>query len=353
MKSVISRFSLALIVMLFSGCASLPESPRRTSFDEIIKKAYAGDAHSQAILGSVYRKGEMGVKKDYPTAIRYLASAIKNKDGLAIYMLGVMYENGEKVSKDVSKAEILYAAAVPLLQQMAEEGDARSQACLGSLFKDGKGGVEKNSEEAFKLVKKSAKQGCVSGQYALGCCYLNGIGVSVDNDKGFEWIKKAASQGDAASEFLLGKCCAEGIGVKKDMSKACRFFSLAAEQGNNNAQYALADAYHKGDGVEQDFNKAAEWYIKFINNIEETGGFTLQQISPFHVLIGMDYARVGKEKESAEWLFKAQKSGDPEAVSSIKGFLASGDLPKSAPNLKAYMAALEKGMTVVNQSSNK
>jgi TPR repeat protein len=49
-----------------------------------------------------------------------------------------------------------------------------------------------DSAEALKWFRKSADQGYASAQYALGCIYANGDGVTIDPVEAAKWFRKAA-----------------------------------------------------------------------------------------------------------------------------------------------------------------
>ena len=150
----------------------------------------------------------------------------------AQYYLGVCYDNGEGVPKDVSKAVEWYAKA-------AEQGYELAQNDLGYYYLIGRGGVPKDERKAVEWCAKAAEQGNAKAQYNLGYCYENGIGVSKDGEKAVEWYTKAAEQGNAKARYYLGVCYENGEGVLKNISKAVEWYTKAANQGNADAQKAL------------------------------------------------------------------------------------------------------------------
>lgn len=321
------------------------------SFKEITAKADAGNPHYQAILGSIYRQGEMGVKKDYVKAVKYLSPAVKARDGLAIAQLGAMYENGETVTKNIAKAESLYAVAVPALSKMADSGDARSQHLLGYLYFTGLGGLQKNQATAAKWFEKAAKHNYAVSQFAIGQCYLRGTGVTADKKKAVKWFEKAAKQDDPDALLKLGYFYETGDGVRKDGKKAFDMYTRAAGQGSAVARFFLAIAYSNGLATEKDYEESLLWFVKAL----ETGlppdlqASAREQISLLQVLIGSQYAIIHQEKEAAEFLFKALKSGDTNAVAQVHKFLAIEGLQDVAPNLKGYLSALEKGQPIAEK----
>jgi len=69
---------------------------------------------------------------------------------LAQYFLGLMYQEGEGITQDYSKAVTWYRKA-------AEQGHARAQYSLGQMYDQGLG-VTQNYKEAFKWYRKAAEK---------------------------------------------------------------------------------------------------------------------------------------------------------------------------------------------------
>jgi len=142
-----------------------------------------------------------------------------------------------------------------------EQGDATAQHNLGVCYEYGKG-VKKDLREAVKYYRKAAEQGIFQAQFALGTCYANGEGVGQDPDEAVKWYRKAAEQGDAKAQFNLGCSYADGQGVEKDEREAVKWFRKAAEQGDAKAQCRLGYCYVTGEGVEKDEREAVMWLRK-------------------------------------------------------------------------------------------
>ena len=93
-------------------------------------------------------------------------------DAAAQNNLGVQYEHGQGVTKDLGKAAELY-------QKAADQGDATAQRHLGFLYENGQG-VAKDLGKAAELYQKAADQGEAWAQNNLGSLYQNGLGVTKD-----------------------------------------------------------------------------------------------------------------------------------------------------------------------------
>ena len=95
-----------------------------------------------------------------------------------------------------------YDAAYEEWLPLAELGDIEAQFNLGVMYDEG-AGVDKDLAVAADWYLKAADQGFVDAQSNLGMMYLHGHGVPCDYKKASTWFRKAASQGDQeASDYL-------------------------------------------------------------------------------------------------------------------------------------------------------
>ena len=74
------------------------------------------------------------------------------------------------------------------LRQKAEQGDAKAQCRLGSLYKFDEG-IPQDYKEAVKWFTKAAEQGDAEAQWLLGNCYKFGQGVPLDSARALDWQK--------------------------------------------------------------------------------------------------------------------------------------------------------------------
>ncbi len=82
------------------------------------------------------------------------------------------------------------AAAV---RTLAEQGDAKAQFALGTMYRDGRG-VARDYAEALRWWRKAAELGVVDAQYALGNIYSGGSGIARDSILARMWYSVAAGQ---------------------------------------------------------------------------------------------------------------------------------------------------------------
>ena len=143
-------------ICYYNGIGCDPDKYK--AFEWYKKSAEQGLANAQCHLGNCYYKGK-GCEQNYNQAFHWFTSASQDMQdidlySMSIFMIGVMYYNGE--------------------------------IGFGDKF------------TAVKYFKIAARYGFALAQYQLGCCYENGIGVKEANlEEAKYWYREAAKQGDA------------------------------------------------------------------------------------------------------------------------------------------------------------
>jgi hypothetical protein len=130
-------------------------------------------------------------------------------------------------------------------QKATDQGNASAQNNLGVQYQYGRG-VPKDLGKAAELHQKAADQGNADARNNLA--RLN---------------EKEQGKGDA--QFKLGYTYYYGLGVPKDLRKAAELYQTAADLGNVEAQFDLGMMYEVGQSVPMDLGKAAELYKKAAN----------------------------------------------------------------------------------------
>ena len=105
-------------------------------------------------------------------------------------------------------------------------GVARAQYYLGIMYEHGKG-VEKDLAWAIQLYRFAAEQGDVRGQYALASAYTKGStdGKGVDYIVAHMWANVAASNGSKGgaklSDWVLNRMSPRDIQEAKSLLRTC------------------------------------------------------------------------------------------------------------------------------------
>lgn len=118
------------------------------------------------------------------------------------------------------------------LMPLAIKGNPKAMGRIGSLYRDGKGGVEQDYAEAMRWYRMAAEKGDVNGQYNLGLMYATGDGVEKDYKEAMILFVMAANQGDAKSQAAIGAMYQNGTGVEQSDKEAMKWYRKAEKQGN-------------------------------------------------------------------------------------------------------------------------
>jgi hypothetical protein len=119
--------------------------------------------------------------------------------------------------------------------KLAEEGDPMAQYELGIMYQNGEG-VPQNYSKAVKWFRKAAEQGDSSAQYRLGLKYNVGHGVPQDYSEAVKWFRKSAEKGDAAAQLSLARIYDKGHGVQQNDILAFMWSNLAVGGGLERAK---------------------------------------------------------------------------------------------------------------------
>ncbi len=92
-----------------------------------------------------------------------------------------------------------YTTAIADLDALAGQGDPVAMTRLATLYQQGKG-VSKDTTRAAMLYEQAAARGNADAQYNLGNLYLLGEGVPQDDDWAFTYYRESARQGHAKAQ---------------------------------------------------------------------------------------------------------------------------------------------------------
>jgi uncharacterized protein len=123
-----------------------------------------------------------------------------------------------------------YATAFQVYHSLADQGLAVAQFNLGLMYANGQG-VSKDETEAMKWYRLAADQGRSDAQYQLGHLSYQQNNYA----EAAKWFRLAADQGRPDAQSNLGVMYAEGEGVPQDDVQALMWFILAAELNHKDA----------------------------------------------------------------------------------------------------------------------
>jgi len=219
---------VAIVVAVFAGKAFAGEAVRT----EVASPATKPDAGMTSTAGANRPSSSAGLVAGKPSiaetnAIEGLRLAAEDGVAQAQFSLGLRYESGAGVAKDLVRA-------IHWFRKAADQGYDEAQYMLGCCY-NGEDGFAKDPVEAAKWWEKAAAQGHADAQHCLALSYSVGQGVTKNLAEAAKWWRKAAEQNHVDAQFFLGLSYAEGLGVPKIPAQAVYWLRQAAAQGNGNA----------------------------------------------------------------------------------------------------------------------
>ena len=208
--------------------------------EELVKLAEDGNAKAQGRLAMIFYEGK-GVNRDDASAAKWAKLADGQGNPYATYILACLTLEGAGIPRNVDEG-------MRLLEKSADGGVKRAAATLGyTLLYGGMAGgsikVQQDIPKAIKYLKIGAENGEPQAQEALAPLYVKGIvidGVSIlpkDPEKSFELSLQAAENevGYPAydAEWAVGTCYMNGIGTEVDYEKGLSWLKRAASHGNS------------------------------------------------------------------------------------------------------------------------
>lgn len=151
----------------------------------------------------------------------------------------------------------------PWYEVLAEEGDADAQANLAFNVEKGLEVKGRGSDLAAAALwyRRAAEQGHPDAQERLGALYREGLGgLKRDSSQAVNWWHKAALQGHRSAQRNLAEMLMRGKGTSKNEVEAMKWLQKSAEQDDADAMYLLCVSYANGSGgVAADRDASLKW----------------------------------------------------------------------------------------------
>ena len=138
-----------------------------------------------------------------------------------------------------------YNLAFSWFNKAAKQDDPRALSYLGSMYEKGNG-VPKDLTKALENYQKAADHGVDFAQYNVGKAYQNGIGTKVDLDEAIKYYQMASDQNVAAAHFELARIYLDWVDTP-DYDQVNNYGRKAVDQNFVPAFYYLARALDSGD----------------------------------------------------------------------------------------------------------
>jgi TPR repeat protein len=218
----------------------------------------------------------------YAEAVQDWQHAAESGDGQAALYIGLLYDLGRGVTRDVQTARAWY-------EQAAMLGNSIAMFNLGVLYDSGIG-VSRNRAISVDWYRKAAALGMERAAYALGLIYEAGDGVPPDRNQAVLYFRQALAGGVTAARTHLASLGEQsGLGRRDNSTagdsgkgtglaefdraqellfertpeakrEAAILLRHAADKGDLLAAYDLAYCYEKGIGLQVDRQLAFVWY---------------------------------------------------------------------------------------------
>ena len=130
-------------------------------------------------------------------------------------------------------------------ESACEEGEAGACSALGVMYERGLA-VKKNLKSAVTLFGRACQAGNGGGCLNLGMAYASGAAVVVDAEHAAVLFGVACAKGDVRGCTELGSVKARGMGVARDVRGAAKLLSDACSEPHAPACFRLASLFEDG-----------------------------------------------------------------------------------------------------------
>jgi TPR repeat protein len=180
-----------------------------------------------------------GVSSD--AALLALEDAAAAGQPMALWQLGLMYENGEGVEKDPVKAFGYFSQIANDHADAAPRGVeadivAQSFVKMGEYYAVGlpEAGVPKDQAQSSRLILHAASYfGDADAQYRVGLSFLGADNADANPLQSARWLSLAARKGHAGAQARLGKILFNGEGIEPNPVEGLMWLTVAARRAAN------------------------------------------------------------------------------------------------------------------------
>lgn len=310
------------------------------SFEELLKKAEAGDSAAMYQAAELYYTGEQTARDAKQAGDARQAQNEKHEDEARQKQSIKRAEDARQVQNEEQIKNAKPAQDIKQAMRWFRES-ARLEYVPAMLkmvyfYREGEQ-VKKNFTLSLSWVKKAAATGDPKGQYALVDSYLYGLDGKQDTRAGLALLSKMAEQGDesaketaddvlnkikeakerfdagiknpstASGYYEMGMYCLNGDGFYNYPKEAVRYLRKAAEKEHVHAEYQLALAYHTGEGVKKDEDECIRWLEKAAAKSHKEAGELLADLQ--------EKRRIKQEKTEFKNHLRQAEKGDAYAQS--------------------------------------
>lgn len=240
---------VGLIATIF--LAATVHADEEIDLDEIVHKPTIGNYRG-------YAEFKMG---HYASAKRIWEALDARNFGEAAFNLGILYEDGLGVPRDMQRALAYY-------RRGAENGSGKAVFRVGMLLWLGTPEIPRDRAEGRRYLAIAAAAGDQDAARYLGDAGDVAGDPLAEADRATAGgrladaariLAGAAEAGNVRAQTRLAWCFEAGRGVERDLAKAADWFRRGAEAGDGEAMYALAVMHTTGAGQAKDAAAAEQW----------------------------------------------------------------------------------------------
>lgn len=188
--------------------------------------AETGDSAAMNDIGVHYYQ-----LQDYPQAYLWFSKSAEKDNIWAIGNLGLLYECGLGVEKDLNKAFEYYKNAA--CRDFGLQWAAGQLNSMGQNYQNGTNGFPNDESLACKCYKASAEGKDANGMCNYGFFLQYGKGTEVDTYGACQWYQKSASYNNIYGLANYAYCCENGVGTEIDYEDAYLNYYEAIDNGND------------------------------------------------------------------------------------------------------------------------
>jgi hypothetical protein len=159
------------------------------------------------------------------------------------------------VKADSSFSNKNYSEAFSLAKRAADQGHAAACSLLGLCYEHGLG-VEKNLASAKAHFERAAEAGLPRGMRNFALTAINDAFGVPNYEVAVIFLNRANEAGDFKAPGILGWLYLNGMGVEKDPTKAVAFLRKGIDRGDDGALYSYAKCLKEGSGVDKNLQEA-------------------------------------------------------------------------------------------------
>jgi len=174
---------------------------------------------------------------------------------------------------------------------LAAAGDAEAIYNMSGYYLTGWFDIEKNTNEALRLLRKSADLGYAPAQSGLAMTLFAGKLVDKDDVQAIAWAKKSAAQGSPKDQVLLANILFSAPEELMDAPLVYSMLEQAVAQGNAEAKVMLGILLVEGDDDPGEKRRGVQLIVDAAEAQERMGQHELARIYEQGDLLPKDIAK--------------------------------------------------------------